>query len=93
MFTLHTKYTAHPRYRSLLTVKRDMSCPLSYHRMQTLNEGALRKVDIRLPRKREFNLPWREAGPLNHLDDKVDSNQQVVNKELSPQPSCGTNRL
>ena len=25
--------------------------------------------------KREFKLPWREAGPPNHHDDKVDSNQ------------------
>ena len=33
--------------------------------------------------KREFKLPWREAGPPDHLDDKVDSDQQVVNKELS----------
>ena len=23
--------------------------------------------------KREFKLPWREAGPPNHHDDKVDS--------------------
>ena len=30
--------------------------------------------------KREFKLPWREAGPPNHHDDKVDSDQQVVNK-------------
>jgi len=28
-------------------------------------------------------LPWREAGPPNHHDDKVDSDQYVVNKELS----------
>jgi len=33
--------------------------------------------------KREFKLPWREAGPPNHHDDKVDSDQEVVNKELS----------
>ena len=33
--------------------------------------------------KREFRLPWRKAGPPNHHDDKVDSDQQVVNKELS----------
>jgi len=26
---------------------------------------------------------WREARPPNHHDDKVDSDQQVVNKELS----------
>ena len=25
--------------------------------------------------KRESKLPWREAGPPNHLDDKVDSDQ------------------
>jgi len=36
---------------------------------------ATRKVDVRLPGKREFKLPWREAGPPNHHDDKVDSDQ------------------
>ena len=25
--------------------------------------------------KRKFKLPWREAGPPNHLNDKVDSDQ------------------
>ena len=25
--------------------------------------------------KREFKRPWREAGPPNHHDDKVDSDQ------------------
>jgi len=25
--------------------------------------------------KREFNLPWREAGPPHHHDDTVDSDQ------------------
>ena len=30
-----------------------------------------------------IKLPWREAGPPNHHDDKVDSDQLVVNKELS----------
>jgi len=33
--------------------------------------------------KREFNLPWREAGQPDHHDDKVDSDQWAVNKELS----------
>ena len=33
--------------------------------------------------KRELKLPWREAGPPNHYDDKVDSDQQVVNKNNS----------
>ena len=34
-----------------------------------------RKVDVRLPEKKEFKLPLREAGPPNHHDDKVDSDQ------------------
>ena len=42
-----------------------------------------RKIDIRLPGKRELKLPWREVGPPNYLDDKVDSDQKAVNKELS----------
>ena len=33
--------------------------------------------------KREFKLPWREAGPPNHLDDVVDADQLVVDKELA----------
>jgi len=33
--------------------------------------------------KLEFKFPWREAGPPNHLDDKVHSDQYVVNEELS----------
>ena len=33
--------------------------------------------------KREFKLPWREAGPPNYYNDEVDSDQQVVHEELS----------
>ena len=33
--------------------------------------------------KKEFKLPWRETGPPNQHDDEVDSDQEVVNKELS----------
>ena len=33
------------------------------------------KVDIGLPKKSGFKLPWRKAGPLNHLDDIGDSDQ------------------
>ena len=32
---------------------------------------------------REFKLLWRKAGLLKYLDDVVDSDQQVVNTELS----------
>ena len=39
------------------------------------------QVDVRLPGNK---LPWREAGPPNHHVDKVGSDQEVVNKELSP---------
>jgi len=45
------------------------------------------KVDVRLPGKREFKLSWREDGPTNHHDDKVDSDQEVLNKELSLVPA------
>ena len=33
--------------------------------------------------KKKFNLPWREAGPPNYHEDKVESDHLVVNKELS----------
>jgi hypothetical protein len=33
--------------------------------------------------KKEVKLPWREVCSPNHHDDIVDSDQQVVNKELS----------
>ena len=46
---------------------------------------APRKVDITLYGKgnSEFKLPWRVAGSLHHLDDRVDSDQLVVDRELS----------
>ena len=30
-----------------------------------------------------IQFPWREAGPPNHLDDRMNSDQSVVNKEVS----------
>ena len=33
--------------------------------------------------KRNFKIPWHEAGPPNHHDDTVDSDQKDINKELS----------
>ena len=44
--------------------------------------GTSRKVDVRLPGK--GNSKCREAGPLHHHEDLVDSDQWVLNKELSP---------
>jgi len=45
--------------------------------------------------KREFKLPWRKAGPPNHLDGKVNSDQKVLNKEISKEKrlSCRTRML
>ena len=37
--------------------------------------GVAWKVDVRLPGNVNSKLPWRKAGPPNHLDDKVDSDQ------------------
>jgi len=34
-----------------------------------------RKVDVRLLGKGNSKLAWRKAGPPNHLDDKVVSDQ------------------
>ena len=33
--------------------------------------------------RKEFKLPWREAGPPNDLDDEVDADQKVVHKLLA----------
>ena len=38
-----------------------------------IDEGLSRRYKATL--KRGFKLAWREAGPPNHLDDKVDSDQ------------------
>jgi len=51
-----------------------------------------RKVDVRLPGKGNSKLPWRETGPLNHLDDVMDSDQWVVNRELSLSSPFGVGR-
>ena len=42
-----------------------------------------RKVDIRLHGKGNSKTPWRKAGQPRHLIDVVDSDQEVVNKDLS----------
>ena len=41
----------------------------------------------------ELKLTWREAGPPNHQDDKVDADQWVVNKEFSLWTRGGRVRL
>ena len=42
-----------------------------------------RKVDVKLPGKRNSNSHGPRPVHQNHLDDKVDPDQKVVNKELS----------
>ena len=37
--------------------------------------------------KRKLKLPWRKAGSFDHHDDIVDSDQWVVNEELSLSPA------
>ena len=37
--------------------------------------GGILEGRCKATEKREIELPWREAGPPNHLDDKVDSDQ------------------
>ena len=36
------------------------------------------EVGCKTTRKREFKLPWREAGPLNDHSDKVDSTSKMT---------------
>ena len=48
-----------------------------------LRSGVVRAVNFHSSGKRRFKLLWCEAGPPNHHDDKVDSDQKVVNKVLS----------
>ena len=56
--------------------------PTFGHYLRWQHLCSARKVDVATC-KREFKLPWREAGPPNHHDDKVGSDQQVVNNERS----------
>ena len=49
-------------------------------------------LDIRCPCAVEisdFKLPWREAGPPNHLGDEADSDQLVIDTELSRSLTTG----
>ena len=41
------------------------------------------QLDVRLPGKGNSTLAWREAGPPNLHDDKVDADQQVVDNDVS----------
>jgi len=53
------------------------TCPECVEALERQMQGYLEK---------EIKLSWREAGPTSHHDDKVDSDQQVVDKELSLVP-------
>jgi len=44
-------------------------------------------------RKRDFKPPWCEAGPLHYHDDKVNSDQWVVNREPSLPRVSGTDAV
>ena len=44
--------------------------PSAVHEVHLIEEGRYKATW-----KREFKLPWHEAGPPNHHDDKVDSDQ------------------
>ena len=48
---------------------------LPWHATMSRGRTRTRNLDVRLPGKGNSKLPWREAGPLNHLDDIVDSDQ------------------
>ena len=48
-----------------------------------INRALARRIDIRLPGKGNSNTRGARPVHCNHLDDSVDSDQQVVDEELS----------
>ena len=48
---------------------------------------------MRLNGRGNSKLPWRKAGQPIHLVDMVDSDQEVVNTELSLSPAAGSRPL
>ena len=49
--------------------------PLNPNLSTPTSHTRTRKLSIKATWKRELKLPWREAGPPNHHNDKVDSDQ------------------
>jgi len=68
-FLQESRPTRRSRKRNAPAMRAAM-CALAKHSRRALARNCGRKVDVRLP-----GLPWREAGPPNHHDDKVDSDQ------------------
>jgi hypothetical protein len=66
-------------------------CPCSVFLVQNVNGVLAQNAPVhgmsegrcKATSKKIFELPRREAGPPDHHDDEVDSDQQVVNKKLS----------
>ena len=64
-----------------------LACPISFETPVSSPEKRLQELGMsvwnvgvsegrcKATWKREFKLPWREAGPPNHHEDKVDSDQ------------------
>ena len=74
--------TSHLRRRCIL--KHAWFCVVDLGAPRSLKYMSLKKGGGHGAGERPLGqLPWREAGPPNRHDDEVDSDQQVVNKELS----------
>ena len=58
-------------------------------RSYTGSSGKMLRKVIKLHGKRNSKLPWSKAAQPKYLVDVVDSDQLVVNKELSPGPYAG----
>ena len=64
--------------RTIGTKKNGQGVRVDSSREQTAQRTTKRcigSVGSRANWRRKITLPWREAGPPNHLDDEVDSNQ------------------
>jgi len=70
-----TQFAPHKALKSFPWDKSTFDERVVLHRVEA-SGLTTRKVDrYKATWKREFKLPWREAGPPNHHDDKVDSDQ------------------
>ena len=56
-------------------VSRSMKTRTGFEAQKYRLPGTAWEGRYKAPWKREFTIPWREAGPPNHLNDKLDSDQ------------------
>ena len=64
---------AHPELGGGVGVAREAPPALHVRPLLAVHRGLVQEGRYQATWKREFKLPWREAGPPNYLNDGVDS--------------------